>query len=69
MEKTSMGEMLKDPNNFNTALVPCKEVDCPRWDDGRYRFVPVGWWCPGVLQCREEIMISISEAMVRYGFL
>ena len=30
---------------------------------------PVEWWCPGVLQCREEIMISISEAMVRYGFL
>jgi len=28
-----MAEIVKDPENFNTALVPCKGSDCPRWDE------------------------------------
>jgi len=26
--------MMKDPLRFNTALVPGKEPDCPRWGEG-----------------------------------
>jgi len=33
MEKNSIAEMVKDPENFNTALVPCKGSDCPRWGE------------------------------------
>lgn len=27
--------MMKDPQHFNTALIPCEGPDCERWDDVR----------------------------------
>jgi hypothetical protein len=33
-EKNSIFEMMKDPENFDTALIPCNGPDCPRWREG-----------------------------------
>ena len=34
MKKNSIFEMLKDPENYNTALIPCEESECADWNNG-----------------------------------
>jgi hypothetical protein len=34
IEKNSIHEMLKDPHNYNTALIPCIKSECDKWENG-----------------------------------
>jgi hypothetical protein len=35
IKKNSIFEMMKDPGNYNTALIPCIGPECDEWDDGK----------------------------------
>ena len=32
--KNTMIEMMKDPHNFNSALLPCLKTECELWENG-----------------------------------
>jgi hypothetical protein len=36
-KKNSIFEMMKDPENYNTALVPCIGPECPKWKEWESR--------------------------------